>query len=223
MVSTHLGTLLSDFMTKLRNRLHIRMDQPLRVSFGCKKLEMQNTLAENGLKEQDTLYLSVPLAGGLQRDRGILSAAGALISSLIPFRGEEQKEDEEMAQSPNPVLGSLVVHPHSAVSESSIPLLGTGWTRSQTGQLQLLPNPLPAVQVDRALFVMGDLQVVPQVDMSPAVFNQHASAFLNTMTQQGGEVGAMIPFDSNSTDPVQKFLARHEAALGEMFAFSGWL
>ena len=128
-----------------------------------------------------------------------------------------------MAQSPNPVSGSLVVHPHSIVSESSIQLLGTGWTRSQTGQLQLLPNPLPAVQIDRALFVMGDLQVVPQVDMSPAVFNQHASAFLNTMTEQGGEVGAMIPFDSNSTDPVQKFLARHEEALGEMWAFSGWL
>ena len=53
----------------------------------------------------------------------------------------------------------------------------------------MLPNPLPAVQIDRALFVMGDLQVVPQVDMSLAVFNQHASAFLNTMTEQGGEVG----------------------------------
>ena len=97
--------------------------------------------------------------------------------------------------------------------------LGTGWTRSQTGQLQLLPNPLPTVQIDRALFVMGDLQVVPQVDMSPAVCNQHASAFLNTMTQQGGEVRAMIPFDSNSTDPVQKFLARHAEALREMWAF----
>ena len=36
-------------------------------------------------------------------------------------------------------------------------------------------------------------------------------------------MGAMIPFDSNSTDPVQKFLARHEEALGEMWAFSGWL
>ena len=112
---------------------------------------------------------------------------------------------------------------HSAVSESSIQLLGTGWTRSQTGQLPLLPNPLPAVQIDRALFVMGDLQVVPLVDMLPAVFNQHALAFLNTMTQQGGEVGAMIPFDSNATDPVQRFLARHEEALGEMWAFSGWL
>ena len=33
----------------------------------------------------------------------------------------------------------------------------------------------------------------------------------------------MIPFDSNSTDLVQKFLARHEEALGEMWAFSGWL
>ena len=43
------------------------------------------------------------------------------------------------------------------------------------------------------------------------------------MTQLGGEVGAMIPFDSNSTDPVQKFLAGHEEALGEMWAFSGWL
>ena len=36
-------------------------------------------------------------------------------------------------------------------------------------------------------------------------------------------MGAMIPFDSNSPDPVQKFLARHEEALGEMWAFSGWL
>ena len=102
---------------------------------------MQKTLAENGLKEHDTLYLSVPLAGRMEGDRGIPSAAGAHISSLIPFRGEEQKEDEEMAQSPNPVLGSLVVQPHSAVSESSIQLLGTGWIRSQMGQLQLLPNP----------------------------------------------------------------------------------
>ena len=59
--------------------------------------------------------------------------------------------------------------------------------------------------------------------MSPAVFNQHSPAFLNTMTEPGGEVGAMIPVDSNSTDPVQKSLARHEEALGEMWAFSGWL
>ena len=94
-----------------------------------------------------------------------------------------------MAQSPNPVLGSLVVHPHSAVSECSIQLLRTGWARCQTGQLQLLPNPLPMVQGDGALFVMGDMSVVPRVYMSPAVFNQHASAFLNTMTQQGGELG----------------------------------
>ena len=43
------------------------------------------------------------------------------------------------------------------------------------------------------------------------------------MTQQGGDTGAMLPFDSNSIDPVQKFLARHEKALGEMWAFSGWL
>ena len=36
MVSTYLGALLSDFMTKLRNQLQIPMDQPLRVSFGCR-------------------------------------------------------------------------------------------------------------------------------------------------------------------------------------------
>ena len=65
--------------------------------------------------------------------------------------------------------------------------------------------------------------MVPQNDVSPVVFNRHASAFLNTMTQQGGESGAMIPFDSSSLDPIQKFLARHEEALGEMWAFSGWL
>ena len=81
---------------------------------------MEMTLAENGLEELDTVYLSVPLASGMQ------GASDAHISSLIPFWGEEQKEDEEMVPSPNPVLGSLVVHPHSAVSESSIQLLGTG-------------------------------------------------------------------------------------------------
>ena len=59
---------------------------------------MQKTLAENGLKEQDTLYLSVPLAGGMQGDRGISGAAGAHISSVISFRGEEQKEDELRVQ-----------------------------------------------------------------------------------------------------------------------------
>ena len=150
------------------------------------QVKMEMTLAENGLKELDTVYLSVPVAGGMQ------GARGAHISSLIPFQGAGQEKDEETAQSPNPVLGSLVVHPHSAVSESSIQLLGTGWTRSQTGQLQLLPNPLPAVQIDRALFVMGDLQ--HKIDAQPAMFNQHASAFLNTMTQQGGEAGAMIIF-----------------------------
>ena len=46
-------------------------------------------LAENGLKEPDT-YLPVPLAGGMQ------GAPGTHISSLIPFRGEGQKENEEM-------------------------------------------------------------------------------------------------------------------------------
>ena len=100
---------------------------------------MELILAENGLKEQDTVYLSVPLAGGMQ------GAPGAHLSSLFPFQGAGQKEDEEMAQRPNPISGSLVVHPHSIVSESSIQLLGMGWTRSQTRQLQLLPNPLPVV------------------------------------------------------------------------------
>ena len=100
---------------------------------------MEVTLAENGLRAQDTVHLSVPLAGGMQ------GAPGAHISSLISFQGAGQKEDEEMARSPNPVSGSLVVHPHSAVSESSIQLLVISWTRSQTGQLQLLPNPLPKV------------------------------------------------------------------------------
>ena len=214
MVCTHLGETLSDFMTKLRNQLQIRMDQLLQVSFGCKTLKMEVSLAENGLGELDTANLSLPLADRMQ---------GVHISSLIRFQVEKQKDDKEMAQSSNPTSGSLVVHPHSAVTESSIQLLGTGWTRSQTGQLQLLPNPLQAVQIDRALFVMGDLQVVPQIEMSSPVFNEQASAFLNTMTQQGGEVGAMIPFDSNSIDPVQKFLARYEEALVEMWAFSGWL
>ena len=51
MVSTSLGALLSDFMIKLRNQLQIKMDQPLRVSFGCKTLKMEVTPAENGLKE----------------------------------------------------------------------------------------------------------------------------------------------------------------------------
>ena len=119
----------------------------------------------------DTVQLHMCLADGMQ------GAPGAHISSLIPFQGVGQKEDEEMAKNPNPVSGSLVAHPHSTVSESSIHLLGTGWTHSQTEQLQLLPNPLPVVQIDRALFVMGDMQVVLQVDMSPVVFNQHASAF----------------------------------------------
>ena len=84
MVDTHLDELLSDFMTKLRNQLQIRMDQPLRVSFGCKTLKMEVTLAENGLREMDTVYLSVPLASGMQ---------GAHISCLIPFQGEGQKDE----------------------------------------------------------------------------------------------------------------------------------
>ena len=111
MVNTPLDALLSDFMTKLRNQLHIRMGQPLRVSYGCKTLMMEMTLAENGLRELDKVYLSVPLAGGMQ---------GAHISSLIPFQGEGQKDEEEMAQNPNPALGSLVVHLHSAVNERSV-------------------------------------------------------------------------------------------------------
>ena len=75
------------------------------------------TLSSSGVTPGDTVQLHMCLAGGMQGDGGASSAAGAHISSLIPFRGEEQKEDEEMAQSPNPVSGSLVVHPHSAVSE----------------------------------------------------------------------------------------------------------
>ena len=82
MVSTPLGTLLSDFMIKLRNQMQIQMDQPLWVSFGCKTLKMEVTLAENGLRELDTVYLSVPLAGGMQ---GAPGAPGAHISSLIPL------------------------------------------------------------------------------------------------------------------------------------------
>ena len=73
----------------------------------------------------------------------------------------------------------------------------------------MLPNPLPAVQIDRALFGVGDRQVVPQIDMSPDVYNQHVSAFSNTMTHEG-EVGELISFGSNSAHPVQRFLARHE-------------
>ena len=42
------------------------------------------------------MQLHMCLAGGMQGDRGIPSAAGAHISSLIPFRREEQKEDDEM-------------------------------------------------------------------------------------------------------------------------------
>ena len=53
MVTTHLGETMSNFMTKLRNQLQIRMDQLLRVSFGCKTLKMEVTLAKNGLKEQE--------------------------------------------------------------------------------------------------------------------------------------------------------------------------
>ena len=97
-----------------------------------------------------------------------------------------------MVKSLNPASGSLIVQPSSAVSGSSNQFLGTGWTHSQTGKLQLLPNPLPAVQIDMALFVVGDLQVVPQIDMSPDVYNQHLCAFLNTMTHEG-EVGDLIP------------------------------
>ena len=75
-VSTPLGALPSNFMIKLRNQLKIRMDQPLRVSYGCKTLKMEVILAENGLKELETVYLSVPLADRMQ---------GAHIPSFIPF------------------------------------------------------------------------------------------------------------------------------------------
>ena len=122
---------------------------------------MEVTLPENDLRELDMVYLSIPLPCGMP------GATGAHISRVIPFQGVGEKGDKEMAQSPKPFSRSMVVHPHSAISESSIQLLGTGWTRSQLGQLQLLPNPLPAVQIDRALFVMGDMRVAPQVDMSP--------------------------------------------------------
>ena len=44
---------MSDFMTKLRDQLQIRMDQSLRVSFGCKTLNMEVTFAENGHRELD--------------------------------------------------------------------------------------------------------------------------------------------------------------------------
>ena len=184
-----LSVTVQQFLNQLKEKMQIPDPQRVRLVYAGVTMTETQKRSLSGVTPGDTVQLHMCLAGGMQGDRGVPSAPGAHISSLIPFRGEEQKDDEEMVQSPNPVSGSLVVHPHSAVSESSIQLLGTGWTRSQTGQLQLLPNPLPAVQIDRALFVLGDLQVVPRVDMSPAVFNQHASAFLNTMTQQGADVG----------------------------------
>ena len=118
MVSTHLGETLSDFMTKLRNQLQIRMDQLLQVSFGCKTLKMEVSLAENGLGELDTVNLSLPLADRMQ---------GVHISSLIRFQVEKQKDDKEMAQSSNPTSGSLVVHPHSADTVDTVDTFST-WT-----------------------------------------------------------------------------------------------
>ena len=91
-VDTHLGEVLSDFMTKLRQSMHITMDQPLQVNFGCKTLNLEVT------REMDMAYLAVPLTGGMQ---------GAHLLSLIPFQGEGQKEDEKMAQSANPASKSL--------------------------------------------------------------------------------------------------------------------
>ena len=79
MVDTHLSILVQDFLAVLRQQLKIRVDQPLRLRFGCKTLLEGVTLSENGLRGQDTVSLSVPLAGGLQ---------GAHTSDLIPFSGK---------------------------------------------------------------------------------------------------------------------------------------
>ena len=87
MIDTTPSTMVRDFLDALRQRLKIREGERLRLTFGCKTLQEDQTRGAKGLQGNETMYLMMCLARGMQ---------GAHISSLISGSGEGQKEDKEM-------------------------------------------------------------------------------------------------------------------------------
>ena len=100
MADVQLTITVQHFLNQLKEKMQIPDPQRVRLVFGGVTMTETLTLSSSGVAPGDTAQLHMCLAGGMQ------GASGAPISSLIPFRGEGQKEDEEMAQSPNLVSGS---------------------------------------------------------------------------------------------------------------------
>ena len=96
--------------------------------------------------------------------------------------------------------------------------LGSTWT--QTKQLQLLPIPSPNLEIDKAMFVLGDVNVILQIDMTVESYAQHGAALLGAMVQLGDLGVATTQFDCESADPINRALAHEEEALGEMWNYS---